>query len=281
VTDVARRRFCLAGALALASTGRTWAAGPTLRLGLMPVYSIRALATRYEPVRAYLADLLGQPIRIETAPDFVRYLRGILAGQFDVAVAAAHFARIAQLDAGWTPIVQFEPDHDTLLISRAGEAPKRAADLAGQEVAVIDRMAITVMGALHYLERQGLRTDVDYRVVEHRTHASVVHSLLSGGSAMAVTTTHGLHQLPPEQRARIEVWRSVSDIPAFVAMAAPTLPAAKLERLRTGLLRFPREPAGLDFMARNSYTGLHPADEAAMRRADPFLKETRRMIARA
>lgn len=281
MTDAARRRFCLAGALALAGAGRAWAAGPTIRLGLMPVYSIRALATRYEPVRAYLADQLGQPVRIETAPDFGRYLKGLLAGQFDVAVAAAHFARIAQLDAGWTPIIQFEPDHDTLLVSRAGETPKRAADLAGREVAVIDRMAITVMGALHHLERQGLRADVDYRVVEHRTHASVVHSLLSGGSAMAVTTTHGLHQLPPEQRARIEVWRSVSDIPAFVAMAGPTLPAAKLERLRAGLLRFPREPAGLDFMARNSYTGLHPADEAAMRRADPFLKETRRMVARA
>lgn len=281
MTDGARRRFCLAGALALAGVGSAGAAGRTLRLGLMPVYSIRALAMRYEPMRAYLADLLEQPVRIESAPDFVRYFKGILAGGFDIAVAAAHFARIAQLDAGWRPVVQFEPDTDTLLITRKGDGPARIAELAGKDVAVIDRLAITVMGALHYLESQGLRTDVDYRVVEHRTHASVVRSLLSGGCAMAVTASHGLHQLAPDQRAGIEVWRHVSDIPAFFVMAAPTLPAAQLERLRAGLLRFPREAAGLDFMARNSYTGLHPADEAAMRRADPFLKETRRMIARA
>jgi phosphonate transport system substrate-binding protein len=280
MTDAGRRRFCLAGALALAGLGEAGAAGRTVRLGLMPVYSIRALATRYEPLRAYLAGLLGQAVRVESAPDFRRYLEALLASQFDVAVAAAHFARIAQLDAGWTPLIQFEPDHDTLLVTRKGAAPVRVADLAGQAVAVIDRLAITVMGALHHLERQGLRADVDYRVVEHRTHASVVHSLLSGGSALAVTTTHGLHQLAPDQRARIEIWRSVSDIPAFVAMASPALPGATLARLRDGLRHFHREPAGSDFMARNSYTGLHAADEDAMRRADPFLKETRRMVAR-
>jgi ABC-type phosphate/phosphonate transport system substrate-binding protein len=134
------------------------------------------------------------------------------------------------------------------------------------------------MGALHHLEQHGLRADKDYKVVEYRTHASVVHALLSGASAMAVTTTHGLHQLPAEQRARIAVYRSVSDLPAFVIMAAPGFSAGRLETLRAGLLALPTEVDGRDFLAQNSYTGVHPADEAAMRRADRYLKETRRMV---
>jgi len=278
--DTTRRKLCLAAGLLLAGVRPAAAEARTLRLGLMPVYGMRALMSRYEPMRAYLARLLNQQVRVETAPDFKLYLGQILAGEFDIAVVAAHFARIAQLDAGWTPIAQFEPDHDTLLITLADRVPKQVAELKGQEVAVIDRLAITVMGALHYLERQGLRTDSDYKVVEYRTHASVVHSLLSGASAMAVTTTHGLHQIPADQRTRIAIYRNVTDIPAFVVIAAPSLSKPVRERLRAGMLAFAREMEGLEFLGQNSYTGLHVADEAAMRRADPYLRETRRMIAR-
>jgi phosphonate transport system substrate-binding protein len=279
--DASRRRFCLAAALSLAGPRLSPAAeANTLRLGLMPVYGIRTLMHRYEPVRIYFARLLGKSVRIETAPDFRRYLHSILAGEFDIAVAAAHFARIAQLDAGWIPLAQFEPDHDTLLIVRAADAGKDVRLLAGQEVAVIDRMAITVMGALHYLEHQGLRADKDFRVTEYRNHASVVHSLISGASAVAVTTTHGLHQIPSDLRARIAVYRSVSDIPAFAFIAAPGMARPDVEKLRAGLLGFSHETEGIEFMAQNSYTGLHAATETAMRRADPFLKETRHMLAR-
>jgi phosphonate transport system substrate-binding protein len=281
--DRGRRRFCLAAALALAlaGLGRGQAAeAKTLRLGLMPVYGIRSLMSRYEPMRSYLSRLLGQAVRVETAPDFRRYLASILAGEFDIAVAGAHFARIAQKDKGWIPLAQFEPDNDTLLIVRAGEKPSRPADLVGKEVAVIDRLAITVMGAVTWLDKQGLKADQDYRLVEYHNHASVVHSLLSGASAMAVTTSHGFNQIPADQRARVEVYQSLFDLPAFVIMAAPGTPKAVADTLRRALLAFPSELEGLDFMGQNSYTGLRAADAVAMRRADPYLKETRRMLGR-
>lgn len=278
--DTARRRFCLAASLATLRIGPAWA-GPseTLRLGLMPVYNTRALVTRYEPLRAHLSALLGRQVRVETAPDFKRYLADILAGNFDIAVAAAHFARIAQLDAGWHPIVQFEPDHDTLLIRRVNEDGLPITDLLGRKIAVVDRLAITVMGALHYLEKQGLRADQDYAVLEYRTHSSVVSSLISNVCAIAVTTSHGLHQLPSDMRDRITVYRSVSDIPAFVVIASPRYATALTNKLRRGLMQFQHEPEGHAFLALSSYTGLHVADEEAMRRADTYLKETRRMVA--
>lgn len=275
-----RRQFLLASAIALAGIHPVAAEGGVVRLGLMPVYGIRTLMSRYEPMRAYLARLLGRTVRVETSSDFLRYLNSILAGDFEIAVAAAHFARIAQLDAGWIPLVQFDPDHDTLLIVRGEDARKNVTDFAGHEIAVIDRLAITVMGALHYLERQGLRPDKALRVTEYRNHASVVHSLLSGASAMAVTTSHGLHQIPADLRARVAVYRDIVDIPAFTVIASPRLPKPDVERLRAGMLAFAREAEGIDFMAFNSYTGVHAAAENQMRRADPFLKETRRMVGR-
>lgn len=278
--DRTRRNLCFAAALAcLGGRPARAAPQPPLRLGLMPVYDIRALLRRYEPMRGYLGRRLDHQVRLESAPDFPRYLKSILAGEFDIAVAAAHFARIAQLDAGWIPLAQFDPDHDTMLITRSDRKPAHIADLAGSELAVIDRLAITVMGALHYLGRQGLQADRDYRVVEYHNHDSVLSSLMSGASAMAVTTTQGLRQVPNSQRERIAVYRRVSDIPAFVVMAAPTTPIDLLDRLRSALLAFPGQTEGRNFLAYNGYSGLHAADEKAMRRADPYLKDTRRMVA--
>lgn len=273
-----RRRLCLAAALTLLGLGPAHPADATLRLGVMPVYNARALMQAYEPLRAYLARLSGRPVRIETAPDFAQYLRRILAGEYDLCVAAAHLARIAQLDAGLIPLLQFEPDHDTLLITRSDRPLQSLAELRGGEVAVIDRLAITVMGALHHIERQGLRPDVDFRVTEHRNHASVVHALVSGASRLGVTTSHGLRQMPADLGGRVSVHRNIADIPAFVVLAGATLPADLLARLRGGALELARSPEGRAFFANTGYTGLHPADEAAMRRADPFLKDTRRLV---
>lgn len=276
--DGMRRRLALAALLAAAWPVAA-AVRPTLRLGLMPVYGARALVSRYEPLRAYLTRLLGQPVRVETAPDFRRYLTSLLAGEFDVAVAAAHFARIAQRDAGWRPLIQFEPGNDTLLLARAGGTPPQLADLAGRELAVIDRLAITVMAALHHIEETaGLVADRDYRVVEYRNHAGVVHSLLAGASAMAVSTGHGLNKLPADLRAGVTVFRSLPEVPGFVVMAAPGFGRARLDRLRAGLRGFLPTAEGREFMALNGYTGLHAADERVMRQADVYLKETRRLM---
>jgi ABC-type phosphate/phosphonate transport system substrate-binding protein len=133
---------------------------------------------------------------------------------------------------------------------------------------------------LQYIEKQGLRTDIDYRAVEYRNHASVVQALLSGASSMAVTTSHGLIQIPSDLRQQVTVYRHVSDIPALVIMAAPDFPKPLREQLHSRLLTFKNEREGLEFLAHNSYTALHDANSVAMRRADPYLKETRRVLAK-
>lgn len=278
--DGQRRRLILAGLLALAGGVRPAVAiDPVpLRLGIMPIYGIRSLVRRYEPMRSYIARRLSQPVRVETAADFRKYLASMLAGEFDIAVAAAHFARIAQLDAGWLPLIQFTPGHDATLVAPAGPRAPYLASLVGRELAVIDRLAITVMGALAYLDRQGLQAGRDFRVVEHRNHASVVHALLSGSCAMAVTTSQGLHQIPGDQRERLAVVHTLPEIPAFVVLAAPTLGQATTARLRTAMSDFAGTAEGLEFLAQSSYTGTRVADDRAMRQADPYLSATRRMM---
>jgi len=247
-------------------------------VGVLPIHSSRVLVERYEPLRAYLEHHLKQPVHIESAPDFARFHARSLRGDFDLTITAAHFARIAQKDVGLQPLVQFTPDHDALLIHHAERPLAGPGDLRGGQLAVIDRLAITVAAALNHLRDKGLVAGRDYTVSEHRTHASVAHALISGVARAAVSTSQGLLQNPEEIRGKLLVLKRIADIPAFVFLAKADLGKPEVERLRALLLAFPREEAGMGFLAQTGYSGLRPAGEKAMRRADAYLKETREAL---
>lgn len=247
-------------------------------LGVLPIHSSRVLVERYEPMRAYLERGLQQPVRIESAADFTRYQARTLHGDFDLAVTPVHFARMAQKDLGFQPLAQFTPEHDSLLITSTDQPLASIKDLKGKQLAVIDRLAITVMAAIQYLDEQGLESDKDYRVAEHRTHASVAHSLVTGLSAAAVTTSQGMLQIPDDIRRKLIVQKHIADIPAFVFLVKPDLPRSQVERIKALLLDFPREAEGIDFLGRTGYTGIRSTSEATMKRADTYLKETRKVF---
>jgi phosphonate transport system substrate-binding protein len=247
-------------------------------LGVLPIHSSRVLVERYEPMRAYLERTLQQPVRIESAPDFARFHARTLRGDFDLTITAAHFARIAQKDMGFQPLAQFQPDHDSLLITNTEHPLATLKDLKGKQLAVIDRLAITVMAAVQYLDEQGLESDRDYKVLEHRTHASVAHSLVTGLSAAAVTTSQGMLQIPDDIRRKLVVQKHIADIPAFVFLVKPDLPRNQAERIKTLILDFPRAAEGIDFLGQSGYTSIHPTTEVSMKRADAYLKETRKVF---
>lgn len=247
-------------------------------IGIVPIHGPRVLVERYEPLRVYLERSLKQPVRIESAPDFARFQARTLHGDFDLTITPAHFARMAQKDRGLQPLVQFKPDHDALLIFNSDQPLNTVEDLRGRSLAVIDRLAITVMAAQQYLNEQGLEADQDYKVVEHRTHASVAHALVNGLTRAAVTTSQGLLQIPEDMRRKLVILKHIADIPAFVFMAKADLPPGDVQRLRDLLLAFPAEAEGIDFLGHTGYTTLRATSEATMKRADIYLKETRKVL---
>lgn len=271
------RQLFFCGVL-LVSVYNTALAAPAFILGIVPIHSARVLAERYEPLRSYLEKILKQSVRIESASDFRRFHERTMRGDFDLTITPAHLARLAQKDAGLQPLAQFMPDHDSLLIYAAERPLASFKDLKGKPLAVIDRLAITVTAALQFLDTQGLEANVDYQVVEHRTHASAAYALISGMSAAAVSSSQGLLQIPDNLRSKLIVQKHIADIPAFVLIAKAGMEKVQTERLKKALLTFPNETEGIDFLGHTGYNTLIPATEAAMKRADPYLQETRKAL---
>lgn len=260
--------------LLLMLTGQAQAA--SFIIGVPPVHSMRTLVQRYEPLRAYLEVQLGRPVHVESAQDFVEYHARTLRGDFDLTITPAHLARLGQKDKGFQPLAQFKPDHDILLVTSVDRPLKHMGLLRGQQLAVIDRLAINSMAAQHHLEELGLEAGRDYRVVEYRNHGSVGQALTSGLAMAGVTTTQGLQQMPDPVRDKLKIQTHIADIPAFVMLARPDVPRGEVDRLQGALMRFTADKAGQDFLKGLAYTDLVPADERMMKRADIYLKETRK-----
>lgn len=272
------RRALLPALLAWLVWPAAWAAEP-LVLGVLPVHPTRVLVTRYEPLRAFLQQRLGRPARVESAADFRQFHQRTLKGDFDLAITPAHFARLAQSDAGFHPLARMLPDHDALIVTRRDSSEGSAPVPRGGRLAVIDPLAITVMAALRHLESQGLKAGVDFQAVTHRTHASAIHALLAGQVAAAVTTSQGLAQIPADLRARLRVDGPAMHVPAFVFVARPSTSARDLALYQRLLLDFPATLEGMDFLGQTGYDGIRAASDAQLARTDPYLDQTRRQLA--
>lgn len=268
----------LAGSLVLARPGQAQTA--PFVLGVLPAHSLRTLIKRYEPLRRHLEQTLRRTVRIESAIDFPHFHRRTLQRGFDLAVTPIHFARIAQLDAGWIPLVQFEPFNDAVLIYDRRRQTSLPEDLRGKQLAIIDKLAITVMAGLAMLQQAGLEPDRDFVVLEHRNHVSAIKSVLSGHSVAAITTSQGLRQIDPAERDHLGIYRHILDVPAFVFMAPPDTSPQQVNRLREILLGFSRNRAQAAFFEHIGYRGLHPADAETLHQADPYLKQTRQLLGR-
>ncbi|MCP5278641.1 MAG: PhnD/SsuA/transferrin family substrate-binding protein [Thiobacillus sp.] len=248
-------------------------------IGVPPIHSMRTLAARYEPMRAYLESRLGEPVYLESALDFAEYQARTLRGEFDLTITPAHFGRLAQKDLGFHPLVQFQPDHDALLVYSADRPLDNLSLMQGQQLAVIDRLAVTVMASVHYLDEKGLEAGRDYRVVEYRNHASVGQALVTGLAMAGVTTSHGMKQIPEPVRVKLKVYAHMADIPAFVMLAKPGVSRADRERLQSAVLAFGQGIAGQGFLKGIAYSALIPANERMLKRVDGYLKETRKGLA--
>ena len=249
-------------------------------IGVPPIHSMRTLAQRFEPLRVHLAARLQVPVYLESAPNFALFHQRTLEGGYDLAITPSHFGRLAEKEQGFQPLAQFEPDHDALLVCRSDRPIPGLEALKYQQLAVIDRLAVTVMASIHYLEAQGLEAGRDYRVAEYRNHGSMAQAVASGMAPVGVTTTQGMKQLPESMRERLKVLAHIADIPAFVVLAKPQLPSAEADRLQGLVLEFGRSPAGQRFLEEMAYAGLRPADEKRLRRVDTFLKAARQELAR-
>ena len=271
-----KRRHFLKLSLAMATLGLhplAKAADKPLRLGTLPVVSIRTAYEIYRPLIDHLEKSLAlAPIQLEVPPHFKGMYQRIQEDGFDLLISPPHIARLAQKKLGWQPLVMFLPEHHSVLLANETDGPANLEALRGTTIAVLDNSALVVMVMMDALAKKGLLANRDFKIIETRSYESSQIAVKQGIAQAMVFRSQGF--IDPNSRQRFKVLFEAGVLPGYVIIAAPGTNKVQLEKLRSQLLAFGKTQEARPFMEKLGYDSITTASEEAMRRLDPYIEET-------
>lgn len=247
-----------------------------LVVGILPTLSPRVLLGNYQPFRIYLEQILKRPVEMVTAKNFTVFHQNTMAGNYDVVVTAAHLARFAQMEAGFTPMVTYQSTNRAMLMTSRATPLKSVALLKGQTVATLDRYALIVSQTVLWLADKQMQIGKDYQMLETSSHNSAAYSVLSGESALAIISPAGWKQMPVDIQEGLQVFASLPPVPALMWLAHPRI-GNDLQALRSAVLSFsPQLAEGKQFFDKTGYQHMREITEEEMKSLDrhiPYLKQ--------
>jgi phosphonate transport system substrate-binding protein len=216
-------------------------------------------------------------VELYTSPDFKRFHKDTLAGDFDLLVSAPHLARLAQLEAGFLPVTTYTIINRAILVTAKKQPVTQIDQLRGRSLAIFDPLALVVLQTQQWLDDQGLKAGRDYRSITSPSQTSVVHSVQIGESLMGVIAPSGMRQLPPEVREQIQVYAELPPVPSLIWLVHPRQ-ASQADRIKAALLRFADSPEGEQFSASTIYKGMRPVSAEELRGLDRAAREVGRLL---
>ena len=257
------------------------AAPDALIVGVMPFIPAPALMAQYEPLKRYLERTTGRKVSLATAAGFRPFFDAMMNGEYDLAVAGPHLARVAQVDGKLVPLVIYEPPIRALLITAADRPITSAEGLAGKTLAFANPQSLVAMFGLRWLAQSNLQAARDFKVVPVRTDLGVGRMVLSGEVAAAIMSNGELRQIPQEESVRLKVVTDFARIPNFVVLAHPKLARDVAADLKTRLRAFLADkPDGDAFAKATGVTAIVDAEESVLRELDPHVPQTRKAMGR-
>ena len=257
-----------------------WALGETkpLRIGLLPTLSPRVLLNNYAPLRQYLEQQLQQPVQMWTATDFRAFHEQTMAGEYDFVVTAAHFARLAQREAGWLPLATYKTANRAILLMSDKHPINSVEEIRGKAIASVDPLALVVTQSVQWLAEKGLRQGRDYRFADTPSFNTAAYAVQQQEAVLAIISPSAYKQLPEPLKSEMRVFQALPEIPALIWMASPK-GRVKPARLKSVLLNFtPDTPQGRQFFETTGYTGMRAVSDEQMQSLDGFADRVKKLL---
>lgn len=259
----------LAAGLALVTHLPGHAASRELVVGLQPTQPIRTLIARHDTLAAHLRRELKRPVRLVSAKNSRVFGQRLLKGDYELALASAHLARLVQLDGAGHPLVRYAPDLPVFLLTRQTDAEISAASLKSKVLAVPDDAMLATIAGQHWLAQQQLVAGKDYTILVTGGYASTVHAVVNGQADMALGALGGIGQGRPEDIQQLRIVKEITSIPQLVFVARRDVTAKNRAGFQRALLAL-RSP---------EHESLRVVGKDELAEVDTYLPETRIRLA--
>jgi phosphonate transport system substrate-binding protein len=250
-----------------------------IEIGIIPTLSTRTILSTYQPLRDYLAERLARPVVLVTAPDYRSFIARTQRREYRVVVTAPHFARLAQLETGYVPLVRVKRELRGIIVVRRDSGIASLADLRGKTIATPENLAIVTMLGEQLLQKAGLEPGRDVDVHHTQSFNSAMLAVHGGQASAAVTAATALKQMAPEVRESLREIAATDAVPHVMYLAHPETSAEEVRELRALLAAFEtQQPAGAEFFQRTGFVGLVPPTADDLRVLDPYVSRLKRRL---
>ena len=273
------KRFLMGLILLLGLARPALAATPgPIELGVFPYLSTRALLDLYQPVRLHLAAETGRPVNLFTAPSFKLYAEQTRQGVYDIVVTAPHFARLAQREGRYVPLVIYTREWRGIVVVARDSPIQGLQDLKGKRIATPSHLALVTIMGQQLLHDNGLLPNSVVTMLDVASHNNAVFAVQHGQADAAITENAALAQMPLELKRNLSIIAQTAPVPHVMYLAHPRLGQVEIKRIKAGLLKFPETAEGSAFLKDNGFEGMRPVNEADLKSMDPYLKELKHLL---
>ena len=250
-----------------------------LEIGIWHYMSTQALIAEYRPVQAYLQKRLNRPVIFVTANDQKAFLKRTQRGDYRFVFTAPHFARYAELDAGYVPMLRPKRNSFAVFVVDKNSPLQNIGDLRGKTVTMTDRVTMIAILGLRALHENGLEPGKNVTVHYAVSHNSAVLDVSRGQSDAAVTGAIIFDQLPESIQKNLRILAKTGETSSMVMMANQNVPKDEVEQMKRVMLDFvDNTPEGKKFIKDTGYQGLRPPTEAEMKSLDPLVNDLKRQL---
>ena len=245
---------------------------PALTLGVFPYVTPVQLAAFQAPLKDYLANSLGLPVTLVTAPDFDSFIERTRQGQYDIIITAPHLGRLAETRDGYKRVAQTSQSVQGFFLARKDSGIRKIEDLKGKTVMIAQKVSIVYQMAEQTLREKGLVPGESVTIIETRTHNNAMQAPLRGEADASVTGRLLWVLLDDKQKDQMRVIGTTPEAPGFLVMANPRMSTQEIEKIRKLLLDFNKMPGSEAYFTTNGYEKFQPVEDRVMKQLDPYIR---------
>jgi len=246
------------------------AATPPLEIGITPFFTTAQTMSTYEPLRFYLQRRLYRPVTLVTAPDHETHLKRLLQREYRFALVAPHYARMAQLQSGYMPLLRPMGDLYGVLVAAATGPVNKIADLKNATVALPDPLSLASMLAIDTLTTHCLEA---IRTRSYPSGSSAFLSVLRGENLAAFGSINNFNLLDEADKKRLRILAESVRVPSIMLVARADVPQSESKQMAQMFLDFARDPqASRDFFGKTNYAGFRPPTGDELKQLDSYVK---------
>jgi phosphonate transport system substrate-binding protein len=228
----------------------------------------------YQPLRLHLEKAIGQPVAIETAPDFTEFARRAIRQEYDIAITTGHQARLFQTDAAYLPLITYKSSFKAIALVAKNANIRYPADLKGKTALGLSPSSLVTLWGQHWLKANNLGS----LPVKYISAAdSTIQQILAGEAGVAFTSLANFQKLPPEQQQALSILAESEAMAGRVYMLNKRR-AAQQKKVEQALLSFAESAEGKRYFEQTKLEGYRPLRSGELQSMEPYANEVRLLL---